>query len=353
MRTFSALAATALAAALALAGCSNDSKSNEDPSSTPSQSASETGSSSPDRTGAACDWKDADQDPYKDAPEVSRDADPALPKVEEKFGEVPSFAWSGKEAPSQLVSYVISHDDAVAAADDSTEVGPNDYLVVRYAGRVWDGEQEFDSSFARGSVASFSLNQVVPGWKWGLAGTHIGDRVLVSIPAEFGYGPAGGNPKAGIGPDDTIVFVVDIVKAYSKHVTLGEGAKELNPSDLPVELAGDIPCPPQITVKDGAIPPTEAELTILAEGTGPKVAVTDVSLVVQFAAVQWDNTQGYSSWDDQGPYIDAIGGGGILDMLIGTPVGSRVLVTVPGNEQTGAAAQAMVIDIIDMYGNSQ
>jgi len=51
---------------------------------------------------------------------------------------------------------------------------------------------------------------VIGGWDDGLVGKAIGSRVLLSIPPEHGYGPRG-VPQAGIGGQDTLVFVVDIV----------------------------------------------------------------------------------------------------------------------------------------------
>ena len=41
----------------------------------------------------------------------------------------------------------------------------------------------------------------------------MGSQVLAVIAPADGYGPQGGNSSAGIGKDDTLVFVIDILSA--------------------------------------------------------------------------------------------------------------------------------------------
>ena len=52
---------------------------------------------------------------------------------------------------------------------------------------------------------------MLTGWNDGLAGIPVGSRVMLVIPPALGYGPAGGQPSAGIKKNDTLVFVVDIL----------------------------------------------------------------------------------------------------------------------------------------------
>ena len=70
----------------------------------------------------------------------------------------------------------------------------------------------FDNSYDRGQPLSFPIGvgMVISGWDQGLVGQRVGSRVLLSIPPEFGYGSRG-VPQAGIGGEDTLVFVVDII----------------------------------------------------------------------------------------------------------------------------------------------
>ena len=59
-----------------------------------------------------------------------------------------------------------------------------------------------------GQPATFPLAQVVEGWQKGLPGAKVGGRRLLVLPPEMGYGAAGAGP---IGPNETLIFVVDII----------------------------------------------------------------------------------------------------------------------------------------------
>ena len=65
---------------------------------------------------------------------------------------------------------------------------------VHYAGTLRDGT-EFDSSYARGSPATFAPNQVIPGWTEALQLMHEGDKWELYIPQELAYGERGSPPK--------------------------------------------------------------------------------------------------------------------------------------------------------------
>ncbi|MFG3103826.1 FKBP-type peptidyl-prolyl cis-trans isomerase [Streptomyces sp. NPDC048182] len=130
--------------------------------------------------------------------------DSALPKVgTDTDGKAPSIELPKSAAPKKLVAeYVIEGDGA--------KVGAQDSVLVQYKGVVWDGGKEFDSTYQRKQLTSFSLQQVVKGWAQGLTGKKVGSRVLIVIPPDLGYGD---NPPQGSGieKDSTLVFSVDIL----------------------------------------------------------------------------------------------------------------------------------------------
>ena len=94
---------------------------------------------------------------------------------------------------------------------DTVEAGNT--IVVNYLGQLWGGGI-FDNSYDRGAPIDFPIGvgAVIGGWDQGLVGQQVGSRVLLSIPPHHGYGSRG-VPQAGIGGDDTLVFVVDILDA--------------------------------------------------------------------------------------------------------------------------------------------
>ncbi|MFE9441554.1 FKBP-type peptidyl-prolyl cis-trans isomerase [Streptomyces sp. NPDC006602] len=118
-------------------------------------------------------------------------------------GKAPSIEVPKSDAPKKLVAnYVIEGDGEVVAAENT--------VLVQYKGVLWDSGKEFDSTYGRKALTSFSLQQVVKGWSQGLTGKKVGSRVLVVVPPDLGYGDS---PPAGseIKKDSTLVFSVDIL----------------------------------------------------------------------------------------------------------------------------------------------
>ncbi|WP_327313943.1 FKBP-type peptidyl-prolyl cis-trans isomerase [Streptomyces sp. NBC_01235] len=136
----------------------------------------------------------------KDVPQ----SDAGVPKVGTNTdGKAPSIEIPKSAAPTKLVAkYVIEGDGAVLAADDT--------VLVQYKGVIWDTGKEFDSTYSRSALTSFSLQQVVKGWAQGLIGRKVGSRVVIVVPPSLGYGD---NPPSGSGieKDSTMVFAVDIL----------------------------------------------------------------------------------------------------------------------------------------------
>lgn len=87
---------------------------------------------------------------------------------------------------------------------------PKDTSIVKvhYIGTLIDG-REFDNSYKRGEPAEFPLNQVIKGWTEALQLMHVGDKWMLYIPPELGYGENGaGN---AIEPNSLLIFEVELL----------------------------------------------------------------------------------------------------------------------------------------------
>lgn len=82
-------------------------------------------------------------------------------------------------------------------------------LTVHYVGVGQESRAVFDSSWLRGEPATFPLDGVILGWQQGMLGMQPGGRRLLVIPGSMAYGENGSPPV--IAPDETLVFVVDLV----------------------------------------------------------------------------------------------------------------------------------------------
>jgi peptidylprolyl isomerase len=89
-----------------------------------------------------------------------------------------------------------------------------DTLSMQYVGTSWSTGQQFDASWDRGAQPfAFQLGagMVIAGWDNGLVGMRKGGRRLLVIPPDQGYGPQG-TPDGSIAPNETLIFVVDLVQ---------------------------------------------------------------------------------------------------------------------------------------------
>jgi len=122
-----------------------------------------------------------------------------LPTVKEDDKGIPQISVEGAAAPTALVAQDLIKGHGV-------EVKATDTLTVNYVGVNLVGGTKFDSSYDRGTPASFPLTGVIKGWTQGLAGKTVGSRVLLVVPKDLAYGDAGQGDAKG-----DLVFVVDIL----------------------------------------------------------------------------------------------------------------------------------------------
>jgi len=94
---------------------------------------------------------------------------------------------------------------------DGTEAVAGSDVDVHYVGVSWSTGREFDASWNRGGTFSFKLGagRVIAGWDKGVAGMRVGGRRRLTVPPDLGYGSRGAG--SDIGPNETLVFVVDLL----------------------------------------------------------------------------------------------------------------------------------------------
>ena len=91
-----------------------------------------------------------------------------------------------------------------------------DFVEVHYTGWLYDEladsnrGNKFDSSVDRGERFSFKLGagQVIKGWDQGVAGMLIGEKRVLTIAPEMGYGSRGAGNV--IPPGATLIFEVEL-----------------------------------------------------------------------------------------------------------------------------------------------
>ena len=84
-----------------------------------------------------------------------------------------------------------------------------DTVTLDYVGSAFSTGEEFASSWEGQPLPPFVLGtgQVIKGWDQGIIGMRVGGRRKLTIPPELAYGTQGQGP---IGPNETLIFVVDL-----------------------------------------------------------------------------------------------------------------------------------------------
>ena len=108
------------------------------------------------------------------------------------------------KAPKKLVIRDIEKGTGATA-----EAGKQ--VTVQYVGISFVNGRQFDASWDRGEPFSFQLGSggVIQGWDQGVEGMKVGGRRQLVIPPDLAYGPEGSPPS--IGPNETLVFVIDLL----------------------------------------------------------------------------------------------------------------------------------------------
>ena len=132
--------------------------------------------------------------------EVSATAD-NLPTVTTNAGEAPTIGAPSGTPPTTLVTKDIIVGTGAEAVPTST-------MTVHYTLMTWSNGALVESSWNSGAPATFPLANVIIGWQQGIPGMKVGGRRLLVIPPDIGYGASGSGP---IGPNETLIFVVDAI----------------------------------------------------------------------------------------------------------------------------------------------
>ena len=229
-------------------------------------------------------------------------------------------------------------------------------MITNYLGQIWGGEV-FDNSYDRGATSAFQIGvgKVVPGWDTALVGVPVGSRVMLSLPPADGYGPAG-NSGAGITGTDTLVFVVDIVAGDRRRRRRPDrrdaaDRRRRTGRRSPARWAAA----PTVTMPAGTAEPTAPTVTVLATGTGAPVAAGPGAGPVHRGDLDRGERRDHLAEptirprSGTGPQELPVATGGPFAGLVGVPLGSRVLVQVPGQtDQSTGQPQPAIAAVVDL-----
>lgn len=317
---------------LVLAACSSPASGT-----TPSATASESASATPSASASATPTSTVKVSDSLDAITV-KGTQPAKPKV-------------SVDAPFAIDKTRVE----VLEAGSGAKAQADGYVTVNYYGVNGRTGKMFEESFSDGTPVTFSLAQVIAGFKDGLTGQAAGSRVLIAMPGTDAYDASPTSGPEGYEAGDTLIFVVDIA-----DVSLAEpsGKTITPPAGLPTVSEGT--GKPTVTIP--ATPaPTKLVSQTLIEGTGNKVTKDD-AIMARYVGYSWKTGKLIDDGFDT-PTIGALSSTvpGWQSGLVGKPVGSRVMLVLPpedgfpeGSNDPPIEAGDTIVYVVDLlFASSQ
>jgi FKBP-type peptidyl-prolyl cis-trans isomerase FklB len=117
----------------------------------------------------------------------------------------------------------------VLAAGSGDSPKPTDEVTVNYRGTLLDGT-EFDSSYKRGTPASFQVNRVIPGWTEALQLMKPGAKFQLFIPPQLAYDLRSRPP---IPPGSMLLFDVELISVKAAPQPAAPAPAPAEPSQAP------------------------------------------------------------------------------------------------------------------------
>ncbi|MCL1898548.1 MAG: hypothetical protein FWG16_06980, partial [Micrococcales bacterium] len=228
-------------------------------------------------------------------------------------------------------------------------VGPQDIVSVSFIAWTWGNTEPLytQNTFFSYQPFVFSLQ---PSYVIGVlsrivVGQHLGSRVLAVVPPAM----AELNVNLGAEAGTTTVVMMDIEQKWSQSIEAQADAVPTGVQTGP-QIKGALGQEASVSIPGSAVAPEEFTVQVLATGTGPNVAVGD-TVLLHYAGMNWNGVSAGSTWQaGNGPIPMTVPNNTteqitIWASLVGLPVGSRVLVTVPAKDGANPAG-AVVIDLV-------
>lgn len=274
--------------------------------------------------------------------------------IEGEVGKKPKVTFDGRLDGDQAETKVLVEGDGDTVADGDT-VTTNFWIGNGFT------EQEAQSTFGQGTQSVEMTEEVLGPLREAIVGNQVGDRVAVLTSAEDAFGEAG-NAQIGIGNQDAVLFIVDILGTAATVPILDA------PQGEEKEPAG---WAPTLIETDGVI--TGLDFTSAHEPTGELIATTLIkgdgavvkkgqTLTVDYLGQVYNAAEPFDESYSKEPAEFPIGVGQVVagwdERLVGRTVGSRVILEIPpskgygdeGNKDAGITGTDTLFFVVDILG---
>lgn len=205
------------------------------------------------------------------------------------------------------------------------------------------------------TVLVLDSRSAMPGLRRALLCSTVGSRVAAVVHPQDGIGDVGS--AIGIGADDPVVYVFDIVALANDRA---DGEEQ--PQDPALPTVEDSATGRPVVTVPASSPPVELVVSTVLAGSGPSVR-DGADVVIRYRAVLWRNGLTFSeNWSEQTLTRTAMSEllPGVAQALIGQTVGSRVMTVVPpdlgfgrdGDLQSSVTGTDTLVYVIDILATT-
>lgn len=248
------------------------------------------------------------------------------------LGKEPEVDWNGKLEVDKTETTVVDEGDG-AEIQDGDQVQA--YLWIGNGYNQKKAYSDYDNGQPETVTASQDLS---PVFKDAVLGQKIGSRVAVTTTGAEAFGQSG-NPQLGIGNQDSVLIIVDLMEPYQPPKP-----KDVPQSQLPkiVEKGGTVTGLDFSGVKK---PDPKGDLlrSVVKEGNGPTVT-PDMTVTANYLGAVYGAKQPFDESYSKKPVdfsLQQVVKGWTYG-LSGVKVGSRVLLQIPPDLGYGAQAQSSI-----------
>jgi FKBP-type peptidyl-prolyl cis-trans isomerase len=112
----------------------------------------------------------------------------------------------------------------------------SDEVVCNYRGTLVNGT-EFDSSYKRGTPATFAVDKVIKGWTEALQLMPVGSKWELYVPSNLAYGERGAGQRGAdvIAPNSALIFEVELMSIKDRNEA--KPATDAKPDAKPADPA--------------------------------------------------------------------------------------------------------------------
>lgn len=283
-----------------------------------------------------------------------------------EFGQEPKVEYDGRVVRTETEEQVLVEGDGPVV-----EEGGAAFLHF-YIGNGYTGEKAASTWEKQPGQKELHPQYVVDGGgtleplRRAMVGKAVGSRVLVLASPEDAYGGQG-QPDFGIGNQDSVVFVVDVV---DKALEAPEGTEKPLPPGLPsvVEEDGKVT---GLDFSEAGEPGSGLRVVPLVQGTGEKVRA-GAPVALRYLGQVWDGKEPFDEnftaefpgmTNPQTGQVDpaVFGSGGFIagwdEGIPGQRIGSRLMLVVPPDKGYGRKDQgkdippnATLVFVVDLLG---